>query len=80
MRDLPFLKEGLIPQEEGGLAVEKLNYQGEEDEKLSDQDVQDLAAALLNNSAFEGEVKLNNNELSDLAALHLAPVFEKENG
>lgn len=50
MRDLPFLREGLVPQEEGGLAVEKLNYQGEEHEKLTDQDVKDLAEALLSNN------------------------------
>lgn len=32
------------------------------------------------NDEFKGELKLNNNDLSDLAMLHLAPVFEKQNG
>lgn len=34
----------------------------------------------MNNSTFRGELHLNCNDLSDLAALHLAPVFEKQNG
>ena len=39
MRDLPYLREGLIPQEEGGEAIDKLEYAGEEHEKLQDSDV-----------------------------------------
>ena len=39
MRDLPFLRQGLVPQEESGLEVESLDYIGEEHEKLSDDDV-----------------------------------------
>lgn len=39
MRDLPYLKHGLVPQEESGAAVEILEYIGEEHEKLSDDDV-----------------------------------------
>ena len=77
MRDLPYLRQGLIPQEESGLAVDKLNYTGEEHEKLTDADVQELAQALCANDKWVGEVELNSNELSDLAALYLAPVFEK---
>ena len=80
MQDLPFLRQGLVPQEEGGLAVTRLNYTGEEHEKLTDQDVKDLAEALMNNNAFSGVLDLNSNDLSDLSALHLAPVFEKQNG
>ena len=34
MRDLPYLREGTVPQEEGGLEIEKLDYTGEEYEKL----------------------------------------------
>ena len=47
MRDLPYLRQGLIPQEESGSAVTNLNYIGEEHEKLSDDDVQDLTRALI---------------------------------
>jgi len=42
--------------------------------------VKDLAEALMNNNAFSGVLDLNSNDLSDLSALHLAPVFEKQNG
>ena len=43
MRDLPFLREGLIPQEESGAEVTMLDYTGEEHEKLTDDDVSELA-------------------------------------
>ena len=46
MRDLPYLRQGLVPQEESGAQVKSLDYAGEENEKLSDDDVQDLARAL----------------------------------
>ena len=39
MRDLPFLREGLIPHEESGAEVKELDYTGEEHEKLTDDDV-----------------------------------------
>merc|ERR1712060_355870 len=61
----PFLRQGLVPQEEGGLEVDKLKY---------------TAEALMTNDQFRGELKLNSNDLSDLAALYLAPIFEKQNG
>ena len=80
MRDLPFLREGMIPQEESGAEVTMLDYTGEEHEKLSDDDVSELAQALCANDTFAGELKLSQNELSDLAALHLAKVFEKQGG
>ena len=80
MRDLPFLRQGMIPQEESGLQVESLEYTGEEHEKLTDDDVRDLALALMNNNVFQGDLSLNSNDLSDLAALHLAPIFEKTSG
>ena len=46
MRDLPYLREGLFPQEESGEKVEKLKYNGDEYEQLSDSDIRDLAEAL----------------------------------
>ena len=80
MRDLPFIRQGLVPQEESGAEVKSLDYIGEEHEKLSDDDVQDLARALVQNNAFQGELLLSNNDLTDLTALHLASLFEKQNG
>ena len=80
MRDLPFIRQGLVPQEESGAEVKSLDYVGEEHEKLSDDDVQDLARALVQNNAFQGELLLSNNDLTDLTALHLASLFEKQNG
>ena len=49
---MPFLRQGLVPKEESGLEVTKLNYIGEEHEKLDDQDVADLANALKENTKF----------------------------
>ena len=80
MRDLPFLRRGLVPMEESGAAVEELNYGGEAHEKLTDQDVSDLTEALLTNDAFRGKVDVQNNDLSDLAALHLSKLFAKTSG
>ena len=80
MRDLPFLREGLVPQEESGAEVKDLDYTGEEHEKLTDDDVNQLSQALCGNNTFKGELKLNSNDLSDLAALHLSKVFEKVDG
>ena len=57
-----------------------LDYTGEEHEKLTDDDVKQLSEALLINDTFNGELFLNSNDLSDLAALHLASIFEKQNG
>ena len=80
MRDLPYLEDGCVPLEDSGLEVDKLDYTGEEHEKLTESDVRDLAQALLDNDEFKGELQLDNNDLSDLAALYLAPIFEKEEG
>ena len=80
MRDLPYLDECTVPLEEGGLEVTKLDYTGEEHEKLTESDVRDLAEALLDNDEFMGELQIDSNDLSDLAALYLAPIFEKEIG
>lgn len=80
MRDLPFLRQGLIPKETSGAEIKELDYKGEEHEKLTDDDVRELADALLQNSAFKGELKISGNDLTDLAALHLVPIFEKQSG
>ena len=70
----------MIPQEESGAEVTLLDYTGEEHEKLTDDDVNELAQALCANDTFAGELRLNQNGLSDLAALHLSKVFEKQGG
>ena len=80
MRDLPYLRQGLVPKEESGAEIEKLEYEGEKNEKLTDQDVKDLADALLINNSFQGPLELQENGLSDLAALYLASAFEKQSG
>ena len=80
MRDLPYLQQGLVPQEESGKAVKELDYSGEEHEKLTDNDVSELAQAFLSNDQFQGELELNKNGLTDLSALSLAPIFEKRSG
>lgn len=80
MRDIPYLRQGLVPQEESGAAVESLEYLGEEHEKLTDDDVQDLARALCQNDTYNGDLLLTGNNLTDLTALHLASLFEKQNG
>ena len=36
VRDLPFLRQGVVPKEESGAEVTKLDYTGEEHEKLTD--------------------------------------------
>ena len=48
-RDLPFLSQGMVPQEESGAEVTLLDYTGEEHEKLTDDDIEALATALLGN-------------------------------
>ena len=56
MRDLPYLEDGAVPLEDSGLEVTKLDYTGEEHEKLTESDVRDLAYALLDNDEFRGEL------------------------
>ena len=77
-RDVLFLGKGEIPLEGSGRTVPNLEYSGEEHEKLNDRDVCRLAEALCINDKFCGSLELNGNELTDLAALHLAKAIEKE--
>ena len=49
-------------------------------ERLSDDDIKRLSDALLDNQVFSGPLELQNNNLSDLAALHLSKVFEPDTG
>ena len=68
-RDVCFLNEGEIPLENSGRQVPNLEYEAEKEERLSDDDIARLSCALQKNDKFVGELKLNGNNLSDLAAL-----------
>jgi hypothetical protein len=48
-RDILFLQQNLIPIEKSGEKVDKLNYEGNDSELLTDSKVQRLAEALLVN-------------------------------
>lgn len=49
-----------------GEEIKQLSYQGEEYEKLSDDDVRTLCQALMQNDKFSGPLDLSNNNLTDL--------------
>ena len=55
-----------------------LEYQGEEHEKLTDNDIARLSAALLKNDKFVGPLNLKGNELTDLAALELSKAISRQ--
>lgn len=51
-RDIIYLKQNLVPMEPSGLKIEKLDYEGgsdDETERLTDENVEQLAAALMDN-------------------------------
>lgn len=66
-----------MPLENSGREVSSLDYKGEENEKLSDANVQRLAEALLTNDKFAGSLDLSGNNLTDLAALALSKSIER---
>ena len=68
-------EEAKEPVGEGEMEAEVEVY-----ERLTDDDIARLADALLNNQRFSGPLELQNNNLSDLSALHLSKVFEPETG
>jgi hypothetical protein len=51
-----------------GEEIHSLSYQGEEYEKLTDEDVRTLSQALLLNDKFSGPLDLSNNNLTDLVS------------
>lgn len=77
-RDVLYLGKGLAPVERSGKPVQSLAYKGEEHEKLNDADVEKLASAMLGNREFFGPLDLCDNNLTDLAALQLAKVFQEQ--
>ena len=76
-RDINFLRNNMQPLEQSGKKIEKLDYEGNAQECLSDAMVQELAKALLCNDKFCGSVKLDKNGLTDLAVLAIADVLRK---
>ena len=79
MRDVDYLKQGLQPKKESGESVTKLSYEGEKHEQLKDEDIAQLAAALMTNDVFQGQIDLSENDFSDKGALELSRLFEKRN-
>jgi len=76
-RDITFLKQNMLPLENSGKQVEKLDYEGSKDMKLTDDNIQSLAGALMDNDKFCGKVNLEWNGLSDLAILSISEVLRK---
>ena len=53
------------------MKVEKLDYKGDSDNEennLNDDDVKDLAEALMCNDEFSGPIDLSDNDLSNLVS------------
>lgn len=65
------------PLENSGKQIDELAYSATEDQKLTDQHVQALAQALLDNHKFKGTLRLDGNGISDLAILAVADVLRK---
>eukprot|EP00347_Sterkiella_histriomuscorum_P021467 403333876 len=79
-RDLLYLQNNQIPITSTGAEITSLSYQGEEYEKLTDEDVRVLCEALMKNDKFSGPLDLSDNNLTDLSALYIADVIEKQDG
>ena len=67
-RDISFIERDQLPLEVSGLRVEKLDYQGEDEAKLNDDDVYRLSEALKKNNCFRGPLDLSKNDLTDLVS------------
>lgn len=68
LRDISFIERDQWPIEASGLKVEKLDYEGEDDAKLNDEDVFKLSEALKKNKCFRGPLDLSKNDLTDLVS------------
>lgn len=78
-RDLLFLEHGQVPTEASGNPITHLQYNCESElDRLTDEDVQRLSAALLANNVFQGTLSLVGNNLTDLSALYLSQALSKE--
>lgn len=76
-RDLLYLNQNQVPQEAGGEPLDKLKYESKKGQQLTDVHVERLCKALERNSAFCGPIDLEDNDLTDLAALYLSEVLRK---
>jgi hypothetical protein len=80
-RDCLYLSQGLCPKETSGKEVTALDYEidlkkGEEAiDRLEDDDIIQLADSIANNNKFIGPLNLDNNNLSDIAALHIGRIL-----
>jgi len=86
-RDITFLSQGLIPLTNSGNfitteiiigeKIHSLEYEGEELEQLTDNDVKELASALKQpENKFRGPLDLSNNvQLTDLSGLYISEIF-----
>jgi len=73
-RDIRFLEQNEVPMETSGVRIEKLDYDGDssdEEKRLNDDDVRNLADALMKNDVFQGPLDLSKNNLTDLSCLYL---------
>lgn len=73
-RDITFLNQGVVPLEPSGLRVEKLDYKGDSENQqnnLTDENVQELCEALQQNDEFSGPLDLSNNDLTNLVSYNL---------
>lgn len=66
--EISYLKRDLVPLDRTGVAVDSLNYAGQE---LRDSDLKELSDALKTNTTFSGKILLNSNLITDLGILHL---------
>lgn len=84
-RDCLYLSQGLCPIENSGKEVTSLDYEidlkeGEDTNgRLQDEDIIKLADSLQNNKKFIGPLNLDNNPLSDIAALHIGRILRDGN-
>ena len=67
-RDISFIERDQLPLEVSGLRVEKLDYMGEDEAKLNDEDVYRLSEALKKNNCIRGPLDLSKNDLTDLVS------------
>ena len=70
-RDIRFLEQNEVPMETSGVRIEKLDYDGDssdEEKRLNDDDVRNLADALIKNDVFQGPLDLSKNNLTDLVS------------
>ena len=64
----------MVPMEPSGKVISDLDYEGssdDEDERLDDSNVEELAQALMNNDTFQGKIDLSKNNLTDQVSYNI---------